>query len=689
MMKNALKYILILFFALSINITCLKLMANGTKIFRVGAFNYYPAIFQDNDGIVKGFYVDALKEIEKNEDIRFEYIYGSWSEGIDRIKSGNIDVMPSVAYTPERALFLDYCKTPLLTVWGELYVTFESEIDNIKEVQGKTVAIMKGDFNAQYFIDLVKKFGIECNFVEMSGFDEVFTAVKEKKVDAGIVNSTFGVAKQKEFRIRSTGVVFNPFDIFFAVKKGENKELAEILDKYLNKWRHQEFSVYNQARQKWSHGTVGKIEIFPQWLSYFLAAIGFLILAAFVFIVLLRKQVFRATKDLLKQKEILRESEAKFKSYVNTAPDGIFVVNETGKYIEVNPAASIITGYAETELLALSVRDLQPPETMEQDMQYFIALKEQGRMSAEFEFVHKNNSKRWWSVEGIKLSEFRYLGFAKDITERKQAEFLLKEQNAQIASQNERYKQLNSELQKSKEKAEESDRLKTAFLQNMSHEIRTPLNAIMGFAELLPRCYDNKEKLEKFSRIINERGTDLIEIINGILDISKIESGQLTLNLEEIRIEKLLHEIDTFFGEFQKKIRKHNLAFNIVLDSKVANTIAYSDPVKLKQILINLIGNAFKYTQTGNIEVGCSLKNENDLLFYVKDTGIGIPANRHTEIFERFIQAHQNSNQLYGGNGLGLSIVKGLLDLLEGKIWLESEVGKGSTFFFTLPLKTK
>jgi signal transduction histidine kinase len=322
-------------------------------------------------------------------------------------------------------------------------------------------------------------------------------------------------------------------------------------------------------------------------------------------------------------------------------------------------------------------------------MQHFIRLKEQGRMSAEFEFLHKTNVKKWWSVEGVKLSEIRYLGFAKDITERKQAELILKERNNQIVNQNERYKQLNAELQKSKEKAEESDRLKTAFLQNMSHEIRTPLNAIMGFAMLLPGCFDDKEKLEKFSRIINERGADLIEIINGILDISKIESGQLTVNAEDIQLEKVFHEMESFFLEYQKRIRKQNIRFDIVLDSKIDNYSINTDPAKLKQILINLVGNAFKYTHTGNIEVGCSLKKDNELLFYVKDTGIGIPANRHADVFERFIQIHQDSNQLYGGNGLGLSIVKGLLELLEGKIWLESEVGIGSTFFFTLPLKRK
>ena len=285
---------------------CLTLYAADQRVVKVGAFNYYPGIFKDIDGAVKGFYVDAMADIAQKENIRFEYLYGSWSEGLERIKSGEVDLLTSVAYTPERAEFLDYAKTPLLTVWGELYVPLSSDIDGILAVQGKKIAVMKNDFNARYFIELVKKFDITCEFIEMPGFEDVFNAVATKKVDAGVVSSTFGIAKHKEFGLRSTGVVFNPFDIFFAVAKGKNSDLLLMLDKHLKGWRNQSESVYSEARRKWLHGSDNVIKVTPRWLLPTFAVIAFLSLCFFVFIVILKKQVRSKTLSVVEAAEQYR-----------------------------------------------------------------------------------------------------------------------------------------------------------------------------------------------------------------------------------------------------------------------------------------------------------------------------------------------------------------------------------------------
>ncbi len=239
------------------------------------------------------------------------------------------------------------------------------------------------------------------------------------------------------------------------------------------------------------------------------------------------------------------------------------------------------------------------------------------------------------------------------------------------------------ELLYAKERAEESDRLKTAFLQNMSHEIRTPMNAIMGFSSLIPDNYNNLENLEKFSEIINQRCNDLLDIINDILDISKIESGQLAVNIEECTLSELFSELNSFFTEHQKRIGKQHINFSLLNYTGQLHLAFMTDKVKLKQILINLISNAFKFTTSGSIVCGCKFEN-NQLIFYVSDTGIGIPPDKFEHIFERFTQLHQKTIKNIGGTGLGLSIVKGLTALLGGKIWLESEPGKGTTFYFSI-----
>ena len=278
-----------------------------------------------------------------------------------------------------------------------------------------------------------------------------------------------------------------------------------------------------------------------------------------------------------------------------------------------------------------------------------------------------------------------------DITERKRTEQTLDENRIQLKEQNEEYEALNEELRETNEqllatrnKAEESDRLKTEFLQNMSHEIRTPMNAIMGFSSLLVDNYGNKSKLEHFSGIINQRCSDLLEIINDILEISKIESGQMSVNIEKFDINELLTELSLFFKEYQKRIGKQHLTFCLQSVNEKSFSIIQTDKLKLKQILFNLIGNAFKFTEKGSINCGCTLEN-NQLIFYVSDTGIGIPHDKQTTIFKRFSQLHHPSIKNLGGTGLGLSIAKGLTDLLGGTLSIESEPEKGTSFFISIP----
>ncbi|HCR90630.1 MAG TPA: hypothetical protein DIW50_09275 [Prolixibacteraceae bacterium] len=246
------------------------------------------------------------------------------------------------------------------------------------------------------------------------------------------------------------------------------------------------------------------------------------------------------------------------------------------------------------------------------------------------------------------------------------------------------WKNAQNELLLAKEKAEESDKLKTAFLQNMSHEIRTPMNAIMGFSEILPDSFDDKPQLEYYTGIISQRCTDLLGIIDEILDIARIESGHLSIHKEECNLNKWISEIDLFLREYQKRLKKEHILFSLKCDFP-EDQIVIIDQGKIKQILINMVGNAFKFTEKGKIEIGCGIYGHNQLHFYFSDTGIGIPKEKQSFIFNRFAQADSMTSRLYGGTGLGLAIVKGLLDALHGSIHMESEPGKGTVFHFSVP----
>jgi len=242
------------------------------------------------------------------------------------------------------------------------------------------------------------------------------------------------------------------------------------------------------------------------------------------------------------------------------------------------------------------------------------------------------------------------------------------------------YKKLEIAVQKAKE----SDKLKSAFLANMSHEIRTPMNGIMGFTDLLKKPELSGERQQEFINIIQESGERMLNIIDELVDIAKIEAGQEEIHKSEFLLNEILTNLHAFFSN---ESSNKGITFTINKNINDSASVIITDKTKLNQILTNLIKNAIKYTDKGTIELGYTI-NYNMVEFYVKDTGIGIPTNQQKQIFERFRQADLTTSREYEGGGLGLSISKAYVEMLGGKIWLTSEEGKGSTFFFTIPCQT-
>ncbi len=295
---------------------------------------------------------------------------------------------------------------------------------------------------------------------------------------------------------------------------------------------------------------------------------------------------------------------------------------------------------------------------------YVTAFDKHEKFDLEYRLRHVSGEYRWIQDLGTpnynSKGEFvGYIGNCFDISERKQTE---------------------KELIIAKEKAEESDKLKTAFLQNMSHEIRTPLNGIIGFSGLLNAEDISKEDILEFTSMIKQSGKRLIEIVNNVLDISKIQTGQVNIENKAILINSIFLDLFNFFHPIATA-KNISLKFH---NSEDKHRTIYSDEAKLHQILTNLMNNAVKFTNSGNIDFGYEIKDD-IIQLYVKDTGMGIPQELFEKIFERFIQAEHADTRNFEGAGLGLAICTGLVELLGGKIWVESEINKGTTFFFTLP----
>lgn len=280
--------------------------------------------------------------------------------------------------------------------------------------------------------------------------------------------------------------------------------------------------------------------------------------------------------------------------------------------------------------------------------------------------------------------------FIDNIAEKKHAEKELLIANKELLLQNEEKDKRAAELIIAKEKAEESDRLKSAFLANMSHEIRTPMNGIIGFIALLKEPDLVQEQQQYFLEIINKCGNRLLSTINDIMSISRVEAGLMTVLISKINVNEQIEDIYKFFKpEVEEK--GINISYKNTLTERAA--IIESDKEKIYAILTNLVKNAIKFTPSGSIEFGydsgSSSTGQRELIFFVKDTGIGIHSEQLELVFERFRQSSESLTRKYEGAGLGLSISKAYVEMLGGKIWIESEFGKGSTIYFTIPYHTE
>ncbi|TLX75587.1 PAS domain S-box protein [Labilibacter sediminis] len=372
--------------------------------------------------------------------------------------------------------------------------------------------------------------------------------------------------------------------------------------------------------------------------------------------------------ELINTKEKVEESEAKFRELFNCVDDAIFIYNpDTYEIIEANNATAKLYGYSNEELIGMSC--LKFSAEVEKSKAAAESVKRNGKVLVNLRHHKKKDGSDIFvelSAYNIQVNEKNiFFSVCHDITD---------------------IRKIQSELIQAKEKAEESDRLKSAFLANMSHEIRTPMNGILGFTSLLKEPGLSGEQQQQYISIIEKSGDRMLNTIHNIIDVSKIESDQVLLTSSNINIHQVINELFEFF---LPQAMKKNILLSITTRPSLHDIIIKSDKEKLTSILSNLIKNAIKYTNEGSIELGYSknkeAKEKNELLFYIKDTGIGVPMDRQKTIFDRFIQAQRNDKQVYEGSGLGLAISKAYVEMLGGQIWVESKNGVGSQFYFTLP----
>jgi PAS domain S-box-containing protein len=368
--------------------------------------------------------------------------------------------------------------------------------------------------------------------------------------------------------------------------------------------------------------------------------------------------------ELQRKIEELEASQNNLASIINSTNEGILIHDNQGHIVFMNKPAERLLNVSNEDKAHLTIKDISSDKN---DLVLLFNILETVRLTEpktiEWIIVQKDTNAEIQVQISINNTlwngQRHFIAVIRDFTERKEYE---------------------EKLLKAKEKAEENDRLKSAFLQNMSHEIRTPMNAIVGFTDFLTDPDVSDEERKEFIRIIKNSTNQLLSIVSNILTISILETKQEHVNIQPVNLNKLLHDLYLIFTA-QAQLRNLSIDLKVYLPDNESEI--YTDKTKLNQIISNLLNNAMKFTPSGTIEFGYTCAN-NDLIFYVKDSGLGISKDIQTRIFDRFFQSSTLTQSFNGGMGLGLAISKEFVDLLGGRIWVESEVNEGSTFYFSI-----
>lgn len=371
--------------------------------------------------------------------------------------------------------------------------------------------------------------------------------------------------------------------------------------------------------------------------------------------------------DLSSRKQT-EEKITKLSRAIEQSPVSILIADISGTIEYVNPKFSEVTGYSYNELMGKNPNILKSGFTSPLEYEQLWNTIMSGNVwVGEFKNIKKNGTVYWEAatiapIKNLKGEITHYVGIKEDITEKKQ---------------------IYADLIDAKNKAEETNQLKSHFLANMSHEIRTPLNGIIGFLDLIKDESITKKERNDYIDIIAKSGQRLLDTINDIIEMSRIEAGFIKLDIEKINLFTIIQDLYNFF---KPQLDAKGLDFKLYLPQNQSHQLLnfITDKQKLNGILTNLIKNAIKFTENGSIDL-LLVEKSNGIQISIKDSGKGIPKDKLEAIFERFIQADMKNTQSQEGSGLGLSITKAYIEQLEGKLWVESEMDKGSTFSIFLP----
>lgn len=675
-MNRFLKFTILIFFIYFIPTSIYPSNFQKDTIYFKANYDYPPYHFLDSDSKPTGFSVDILEAISKTMGLNIKLELDNWTQVRIDLENERIDGVVGMSYSPDRSKKANF-SAPYIYITHSIFTRKNSDIKSVDDIKNKQVIVIKGDIMHDYLISNK----ITNYIIPVKNYQNALRLLSAGEYDCALITKLHGQYAIKEFNLSNltpVGGSIQPKEACFAIRFGREDILAQINDGLQT---IKSTGEYDQLYDKW-FGIYEKTDIRTQVFKIItLILFPFLIL---LFLILfwswtLRKQVSIKTSELQNElnerkkaeKQLIHEKSL-LDSMVNAIPDLIFYKNKDNIYIGCNDAFCKFNDMKAEDIIGKNDFQL----FTESMAKYFFEtdqrlIKDNQVLRMESWETHSNGEKVLLDTLKVPFTDengnaLGIVGICHDISERYKTEI---------------------DLKNAKEKAEESDRLKSSFLANMSHEIRTPMNAIIGFSDLLVDPDTQVDEREELVTHINNNCNTLLHLIDDIIDLAKIEANELTVFIKETHINNTLQELFEIFNETKKKIDKKHIEINLDKSSFKKDFYLKTDPYRFRQIITNLTDNALKYTENGSVKLGYNILEKLNLVeFYIKDTGIGIPKNKQNEIFQRFNKIETDTSKLYRGTGLGLTITQNLVERLGGTIRVESAINHGSTFYFTLPL---
>ena len=546
--------------------------ARAGRTVRVGLYENEPKVGWGADGRPEGIFVDLLEAIAAAEGWTLEYVRGTWSEGLARLEAGELELMPDVAHSDERARSFAFHHEPVLSSWSQVYARRGSGIRSLLDLDGRRVAVLAGSTQQDLLASMVGGFGLTVELVPAPDFEAAFAGVRAGRADAVVTNRFYGLRHAADAGLEDTAVVFQPVQLHYAAPLGGDPALLAALDRHLAALKRDPGSAYYAALRRWSVGDPPPA--LPGWVRWAgLGALG-LALVGGVWVVALRRQVAARTAELRRRHD---------------------------------------------ELAALHA----------------------------------------------------------------QREEHARELERRVAERTAELVRANEELAVAKQAAEAADHLKSAFLETMSHELRTPLNSILGFTGVVLKGLAGPLTDEQARQlaIVQQSGRHLLALINDVLDISKIEAGQLEVLAAPLDLPASLRRVVDVVTPLAAK---KGLALEVDLAPDLGP--ATGDARRVEQVLLNLLGNAIKFTEAGRVLLEARAAADGaGVALRVVDTGVGIAPEDLPRLFRPFYQLDSTLARKHEGTGLGLAISRRLAGLMGGTLEVESAPGRGSAFTLTLP----